>query len=56
MLEEYCRDNKIAYIPFDTFAGIQKEIIRITKEDQKITQGYGKPVQYNVSTTLNFEA
>lgn len=52
-LEEYCRDNKIPYIPFDTFAGIQKEIINITREDQKVTQGYGKPVQYNVSTIFN---
>jgi 2,3-diketo-5-methylthio-1-phosphopentane phosphatase len=46
-LEEYCRDNKIPYFPFDTFADIKREIIKITKADQKITQGYGKPVTYN---------
>ncbi|KAI5840417.1 HAD-like domain-containing protein [Morchella snyderi] len=46
-LEEYCRENKIPYIAFDTFADIQKEIINITREDQKVTKGYGKPVQYN---------
>jgi len=46
-LEEYCRENKIAYSAFNTFADIQKEIINITREDQKITKGYGKPVQYN---------
>ncbi|PWW78260.1 HAD-like protein [Tuber magnatum] len=46
-LEEYCRENKIPYIPFDTFADIKKEIIKITKEDQNKTKGYGKPVVYN---------
>jgi 2,3-diketo-5-methylthio-1-phosphopentane phosphatase len=46
-LEEYCRDNRIAYIAFDTFADIQKEIIKIMREDQNITHGYGKPVKYN---------
>jgi hypothetical protein len=52
-LEEYCRENKIPYIAFDTFADIQKEIINITREDQKVTKGYGKPVQYNVSTMIS---
>ena len=47
-LEEYCRENKIPYIPFNTFADIKKEIIKITKEDQNKTKGYGKPATYNV--------
>jgi len=47
-LEEFCRESKIPYIPFDTFDDIKKEIIRITKEDQNKTKGYGKPVVYNV--------
>ncbi|KAF3912571.1 hypothetical protein ABW21_db0203010 [Orbilia brochopaga] len=46
-LEEYCIENNISYIPFDTFADIQKELIRLTEEDQQSTMGAGKPVQYN---------
>ncbi|KAF3931928.1 hypothetical protein ABW20_dc0100995 [Dactylellina cionopaga] len=46
-LEEYCIENKIPYIPFDTFADIQKELVRLIREDQESTHGVGKPVQYN---------
>ncbi|TGZ83602.1 HAD-like protein [Ascodesmis nigricans] len=46
-LEEYCQEFKIPHIPFDTFSDIQKEIIKIMREDTKKTHGAGKPVQYN---------
>ncbi|KAK6332487.1 hypothetical protein TWF730_004153 [Orbilia blumenaviensis] len=46
-LEEYCIENKISYIPFDTFADIQTELARLVQEDQETTHGSGKPVQYN---------
>lgn len=46
-LEEYCQENKIPHIPFDTFKDIQNEIVKILKEDSKKTQAKGKPVQYN---------
>ncbi|KAF3166466.1 hypothetical protein TWF106_002783 [Orbilia oligospora] len=46
-LEEYCIENKISYFPFDTFAEIQTELARLVQEDQEITHGSGKPIQYN---------
>jgi len=46
-LAEYCQENKIPHILFDTFADVQREIIRIMKEDTKKTAGAGKPVHYN---------
>lgn len=46
-LEEYCVENRIPYIPFATFADIQREIRKIIRDDQKHTKGHGKPVQYN---------
>lgn len=46
-LEEFCIENKIPYIPFATFADIQREIRKIIRDDQKSTKGHGKPVQYN---------
>jgi len=46
-LEEYCIENKITHIAFDTFKDIQKEIARIIKEDTKNTHGAGKPTYYN---------
>lgn len=46
-LEEYCIENKISYIPFDTFADIEKEIKKIMIEDQEKTGGAGKPVRFN---------
>jgi 2-hydroxy-3-keto-5-methylthiopentenyl-1-phosphate phosphatase len=46
-LEEYCIENKITHIAFDTFKDIQKEIAKIMKEDTKKTHGAGKPTHYN---------
>jgi hypothetical protein len=46
-LEEYCQEHKIAYIPFDTFADIQEEIIKVAKVDQDKTGGRGLPVNAN---------
>lgn len=43
-LEEYCVENKISYIPFDTFADIQSELARLVQEDQEVTH---RTVQYN---------
>jgi len=51
-LEEYCIENKIAYIGFDTFADIQKEIEKIKEEDEKKTGGLGKPVRFNPRANL----
>lgn len=42
-LEEYCVENGIKHISFDTFADIQKEVERLVREDN----GRGKPVVYN---------
>jgi hypothetical protein len=46
-LEEYCIENKIAYIGFDTFADIQVEVEKIRKEDEEKTGGLGKPIRFN---------
>ena len=46
-LEEYCIENKIDHIPFDTFADIQKEVIRIAKLDDQKTHGEGLPSNFN---------
>jgi 2,3-diketo-5-methylthio-1-phosphopentane phosphatase len=46
-LEEYCIENKIPYIGFDTFADIQKEVKAIMEEDERKTQGLGKPARFN---------
>ncbi|EWC46616.1 hypothetical protein DRE_04103 [Drechslerella stenobrocha 248] len=46
-LEEYCVENNIAYIPFDTFADIQKELVRMIEEDRSSTNDADKPAQYN---------
>jgi len=46
-LEEYCIEHKIAHIPFDTFADIQEEIIKIAHIDQQKTGGKGLPVNAN---------
>ena len=51
-LEEYCIENKIAYIAFDTFADIQKEVNMIMVEDQQKTGGMGKPVRFNPRANL----
>ena len=46
-LEEYCIEHKIAYLPFDTFADIQKEVKAIMREDEEKTGGLGLPVKTN---------
>jgi 2,3-diketo-5-methylthio-1-phosphopentane phosphatase len=46
-LEEYCIENKIPYVGFDTFADVEKEIKNIMIEDQQKTGGAGKPVRFN---------
>ena len=46
-LEEYCIENKIPYLPFDTFADIKIEVEAITKEDEKVTRGFGMPQRVN---------
>lgn len=51
-LEEYCIENKIAYIPFDTFADIQKEVVKIIEEDEQKTGGLGKPARFNPRANL----
>ncbi|KAI0813428.1 2,3-diketo-5-methylthio-1-phosphopentane phosphatase [Xylaria sp. FL0064] len=51
-LEEYCIENNISYIPFDTFADIQREIERIRKEDEEKTAGKGVPALFNPRANL----
>lgn len=46
-LEEYCIENNIEYIPFDTFADIQVKIDDIRVEDEKKTAGKGMPARFN---------
>ena len=46
-LEKYCQDNSIEYIAFDTFADIQRELIKYAKIDQQKTQGRGLPAKFN---------
>jgi len=46
-LEEYCVENHLSYIPFDTFADIQKEMIKIAKIDEEKTHGRGLPSNFN---------
>lgn len=46
-LEEYCVENKIKYIPFDTFADIQKKLEEIREEDARKTSGRGVPAFFN---------
>jgi len=46
-LEEYCIENKLPYIPYDTFADIQREVIKIAHIDQEKTKGEGLPAFFN---------
>ncbi len=48
-LERYCLENKIAYIPFESFADIRKELENIMAEDHAKTGGFGLPVLFNPS-------
>ena len=51
-LEEYCQENSIPYIPFDTFADIQKKLQEIMQEDQEKTGGKGMPARFNPRANL----
>ncbi|KAF3760940.1 putative 2,3-diketo-5-methylthio-1-phosphopentane phosphatase [Cryphonectria parasitica EP155] len=51
-LEEYCVENDISYIPFDTFAGIQTELESIMAEDAQKTGGMGVPARFNPRANL----
>jgi len=46
-LEEYCIENNIKYIPFDTFKDIEREVARIVKDDRQSTKETGIPKFYN---------
>lgn len=46
-LEEYCIENKLPYIAFNTFADIQREVIKIAKIDDEKTHGKGLPANFN---------
>ncbi|RDW71529.1 hypothetical protein BP6252_08092 [Coleophoma cylindrospora] len=46
-LEEYCVEHKIAYIPYDSFADIEREVKKIMVEDQEKTKGQGLPARFN---------
>jgi 2,3-diketo-5-methylthio-1-phosphopentane phosphatase len=51
-LEEYCVENKIPYIAYETFADIEKEVKKIMEEDQRKTKGLGKPARFNPRANL----
>ncbi|KAJ9618713.1 hypothetical protein H2203_008917 [Taxawa tesnikishii (nom. ined.)] len=51
-LEEYCIEHKLPYIPFDTFADIQREVIKIAKVDEVKTKGRGLPSNFNPRANL----
>lgn len=46
-LEKHCIEKNIKYLPYDTFADVQREIINIAKLDEKKTKGQGLPVNFN---------
>ena len=46
-LEQHCIENDIKYTPFDTFADIQEELIKVAKIDQEKTRGLGLPTIFN---------
>lgn len=52
MLEDHCIKNEIKYIPFDTFADIQKEIMKLAKIDEEKTKGRGLPAVFNPRANL----
>ena len=51
-LEDYCVENKIPYIAYETFADIEKEVKKIMEEDQRKTKGLGKPARFNPRANL----
>jgi hypothetical protein len=42
----------LPYIPFDTFADIQREVINIAKTDEEKTKGQGLPSNFNPRVNL----
>ncbi|KAM0701528.1 hypothetical protein Q7P35_009779 [Cladosporium inversicolor] len=46
-LEAHCIEHNIKFYPYDTFADVQREVIRIAKIDEKKTKGQGLPVNFN---------
>ncbi|KAK4935953.1 hypothetical protein LTR10_023074 [Elasticomyces elasticus] len=46
-LEDYCEEHGLPYIPYDTFADIQKEVIKIAQVDEEKTHGRGLPATFN---------
>ena len=46
-LEEYCVENRIPYLGFDTFGDIKVEIEKIMEEDERATKGKGMPKRAN---------
>ncbi|KAK0745218.1 2,3-diketo-5-methylthio-1-phosphopentane phosphatase [Apiosordaria backusii] len=46
-LEGYCVEHGIKYLPFDSFADIQRKLEEILEEDEKKTGGKGKPARFN---------
>lgn len=46
-LEQYCIENGLSYILFDTFADIQKEVIKSARIDDEKTKGLGLPSNFN---------
>jgi hypothetical protein len=46
-LEESCIENKLPYIPFDSFTEIQREVTKIAKIDDEKTKGHGLPSNFN---------
>ncbi|KAK3988298.1 HAD-like domain-containing protein [Cladorrhinum sp. PSN332] len=46
-LEGYCVEHGIKYVPFDSFADVQRSLEGVMKEDEEKTGGKGKPVRFN---------
>lgn len=46
-LEDYCKQNQIPYIPFETFGDVKKEVRAILQEDLEKTGGTGVPARFN---------
>lgn len=51
-LEEYCQENDIPYVPFDTFEDIKNKLEDIAEEDKKATGGRGVPKRFNPRADL----
>lgn len=51
-LEQYCIEHRLPYLPYDTFADIQREVIKIAKKDEEQTQGHGLPAMFNPRANL----